>query len=127
MTAHNPSISVVLVNIKHCVDKTRFDVRAGYQQRLLFPAEFILAPHFPHGILHVCVSQGVDERVEHGGNHDVKQDKYFVISDRISRGDIDEDERSKKNIKTTVMCEPQVERALQRPSDEQIRVDRIMM
>ena len=66
MTAHNPSISVVLVNINDCVDKTRFD-KGQDSQRLLFPAEFILAPHFPHGILHVCVSQGVDERVENGG------------------------------------------------------------
>ena len=43
-------------------------------------------------ILHVCVSQCVDERVEHGGDHGVKQGKNLVVTDRISRGDIGEDE-----------------------------------
>ena len=91
MTAHDPSVSVVLVNMNHCVDKidpakSRI-ARCSFSRRV-----FISAPHFPHGILHVCVSQGVDERVEHGGNHGVKQGKDLVVPDRISRGDIGEDE-----------------------------------
>ena len=58
-------ISVALVNINDCVDK--IDPAKGRAARCSFSRRvFISAPHFPHGILHVCVSQGGDERVEHG-------------------------------------------------------------
>ena len=30
-------------------------------------------PYFPHGDFHFHVSQGVDEKVQHGSNHSVKQ------------------------------------------------------
>lgn len=73
--------------------------------------ELISAPHFPHSILHVCVSQCIDERVEHGGNHGVKQGKNCVVTDRISHGDIGE-VGGKKKKNTMVTWEPQVERAL---------------
>ena len=63
MPAHAPSVSVALVNINDCVDK--LDPAKGRTARFSRRV-FISAPRFPHGILHVCVSQGGDERAEHG-------------------------------------------------------------
>lgn len=95
MTARAPSVSVALVNINDCVDK--IDPAEGRTARCSFSRRvFISAPHFPHGILHVCVSQGGDERVEHGGNHGVKQGKDLLAPDTNSHGDISEDERQEE-------------------------------
>ncbi|ELW48766.1 Olfactory receptor 4C11 [Tupaia chinensis] len=44
--------------------------------------------HYPIIMRRQCV----DERVKYGGNHGVKQSKYLVIIDRISHGNIGEDE-----------------------------------
>ena len=44
MTAHDPSVSVVLVNINDCVGKTRSN-KGQDRQRLHFPAESLSQPH----------------------------------------------------------------------------------
>lgn len=62
-------------------------------QAFLLPfKQFVLAPDLPHGSLHVCIPQRVDQGVEQGGDHGVEQSKHLVIPDRITHGHIGEDE-----------------------------------
>ena len=41
--------------------------------------KWFLAPHLPQGILHLCISESVNQRVEHASNEGVEESKYLVF------------------------------------------------
>lgn len=49
--------------------------------------------HFPEGILHLQVSQPVDQRVELGNNESVEKSKYFVFSESCDWSNVNEENR----------------------------------
>ena len=56
----------------------------------------LLAPHRPQGTLHLCISESVNQRVEHGGNDGVKESKHLVFWKRCGWSNVSEENRHKE-------------------------------
>lgn len=69
--------------------------------------KWFLAPHLPQGILHLCISESVNQRVEHASNEGVEESKYLVFWRRCGWSNVNEENRHKKQNRN---CD--VERAL---------------
>ena len=52
-----------------------------------------LAANLSQGILHLCISESVNQRVEHGSDDGIEESKHLVFWKRCGRSNVNEENR----------------------------------